>query len=55
MNKMFSLLRASMSEGMNIFRISGRKQSKVMRIGLPIIVAVLLMFSVGFYADMMME
>ena len=55
MSKFFSLLRASMSEGMNIFRLSGKKQSKFSRIGVPIILAIIIMVSVAGYVDMMME
>ena len=55
MSKFFTLLRASMSEGMNIFRMHGKKQSKWFKIGLPIFLAAMIMFSVAGYADMMME
>ena len=44
-----------MSEGMNIFRLHGKKQSKWFRIGLPILLGAMIMFSVAGYADMMME
>lgn len=44
-----------MSEGMNVFRIYGKKQSKLFRIGVPVFLAVIVMMSVAEYADMMME
>ena len=44
-----------MSEGMNVFRLHGKKQSKWFRIGLPILLGAMIMFSVAGYADMMME
>ncbi|MBQ2622795.1 hypothetical protein IJG12_00525 [Candidatus Saccharibacteria bacterium] len=55
MSKFFSLLKASMSEGMNVFRVYGKKQSKLVRISLPIVLAIIIMVSVAGYADMMME
>ena len=44
-----------MSEGMNVFRLHGKKQSKWFKIGLPILLGAMIMFSVAGYADMMME
>lgn len=44
-----------MSEGMNVFRVYGKKQSKLVRISLPIVLAIIIMVSVAGYADMMME
>ena len=55
MRKYISLIKASMSEGMNLFRISGKKKSQSSKIGLPIVLAVILLMSVGSYAEMMME
>ena len=55
MSKFFSLLKASMSEGMNVFRVYGKKQSKLVRASLPIVLAIIIMVSVAGYADMMME
>ena len=55
MSKFSSLLRASMSEGMNVFRVYGKKQSKLFRIGVPLLLAVIVMMSVAGYADMMMD
>ncbi len=55
MNKFFSLLRVSMSEGMGIFRVYGKKQSRINKIGLPIVLAIMIMLSMAGYVDMMME
>ena len=55
MRKAFSLLRASMSEGMSFFRISGRNRSRFMKVGVPIIVGVLFMSAMASYGYMMME
>lgn len=55
MKKTISLLRASMSEGMSFFRISGRNRSRFMKVGVPIIVGVLFMIAMGGYGYMMME
>ncbi len=55
MGKAFSLFRASLSEGMNFFRISGRNRSTFMKIWVPIIISVLFMLAMGSYGELMME
>ncbi len=55
MRKALSLLRASMSEGMSFFRISGRNRSRFMKVGVPVIVGVLFMVAMASYGYMMME
>lgn len=55
MGKIISLMRASMSEGMNVFRLSGKKQSKITRIGFPLLMAVFCAFSVAIYAEMTLD
>ena len=55
MGKAFSLFRASLSEGMNFFRISGRNRSTFMKIWVPIIIGVLFMLAMGSYGELMME
>ena len=55
MRKAFALFRASLSEGMSFFKISGRNRSKFMKIGLPIIIGVLFMSAMASYGYMMIE
>lgn len=49
--KLLSLVKASMSEGMNIFKINTKKSTKFTRVGLPIIIAIILMLSMMTYSD----
>ncbi len=52
MKKIISLIRASMTENMNIFKIKNTSGKKTL---LPIILAIICMFSVGTYANMIIE
>lgn len=54
MKKLFSLIKASMSEGMNLFRINTKKKSKFTQGALPIILALVLMFAMYTYSDNLM-
>lgn len=51
MKKLISLLRASMSQDMDLFKIKSRKQTKVKKMILPLMIAVLIMISIGGYAS----
>ena len=51
MKKNLSLLKASMSEGMNIFRISTKKQNNFTKIILPILLAFIIMGTMYSYAE----
>ncbi|MBQ3473814.1 hypothetical protein IJH24_00050 [Candidatus Saccharibacteria bacterium] len=55
MRKALSLFKASLSEGMSFFKISGRNRSKFMKMGLPIIIGVLFMSAMASYGYMIME
>lgn len=55
MNKALALFRASLSEGMSFFRISGRNRSKFMKTGVPIIVGTMFMLAMGMYGYGMMD
>ena len=55
MSKTLALLKASMSEGMNFFRISGRNRSRFFKVGVPIIIGIFFMLAMASYANMMME
>ena len=55
MKKLFSLIKASMSEGMNLFRISTKKKNTFTRIGLPIFLSLVLMGLMGSYSQTLME
>ena len=55
MEKLFTLIRASMSEGMNIFRINTKKKSTFTRIVLPIILTLILMGIMYSYSELIME
>ena len=54
MKKLFSLIKASMSEGMNLFKINTKKKSKFNKGALPIILALVLMFTMYVYSDKLM-
>ena len=55
MKKIFSLVKASMSEGMNLFRISSKKKSTATKIILPIFITIALMGAMFGYSEMIME
>ena len=55
MKKYLSLIKASMTEGMNLFKISTKKTSAFSKKGLPIVLAILVMGAMFGYADSMME
>ena len=55
MKKLFSLIKASMSEGMNLFRISTKKKNIFTTIGLPIFLSFVLMGLMGSYSYTLME
>ena len=47
MKKIFSLLRAAMSQDMSLFKIKSKQQSKISKVLFPIMLAAVLMFSIG--------
>ena len=51
MKKYFSLIKASMSEGMNIYRISTKNKSNVTKILLPVVLTLFIIGSIYTYAD----
>lgn len=55
MGKALALFKASLSEGMSFFKISGRNRSKFMKIGLPVIIGILFMSAMASYGYMMIE
>ena len=55
MKRFFSLIKASMTEGMNLFKISTKKNSKFTKIVLPVFLSFVLMGIMYSYADAMME
>ncbi len=55
MKKIFSLIRASMSEGMNIFKVNTKKKNTFTKVLMPIILAFLLMSVMYFYSESMMQ
>lgn len=50
MGKLLSLLKATMSQDMSLFKIRAKNESKMNKIILPIVLALIVMFSVGSYA-----
>ena len=54
MKKLFSLIKANMSEGMNLFKINTKNKSKFNKGALPIILAFCLMFAMYVYSDKLM-
>ncbi len=54
MKKLFSLIKASMSEGMNLFKINKNKKSKKNKAALPIILTIILMFAMYSYSEGLM-
>lgn len=55
MEKLISLLKATMSQDMSLFKIKTKKQSKISKIILPIVLTLIVMFSMGTYAAMLAE
>ena len=55
MNKIFALIKASMTEDMNIFRVSTKKKNNFTKIVLPILIALLLMGVIYSYADTLIK
>ena len=55
MKKTISLIKACMSSDMNIFRIKTKKNSKVSKLMLPIVLSFLIMFYMWVYANMILE
>ena len=55
MKKMISLIKASMTEGMNLFRVNTKKKSPFTKIVLPILIALLLMGVMYSYSELIME
>lgn len=55
MKKVFSLIKASMSEGMNLFRISTKKKNTFTKILLPIILTLVLMGAMYTYSELIMK
>lgn len=55
MKKIFSLVRASMTEGMNLFKISTKKKSTFTKILLPIFLTLILMGVMYSYSELIMQ
>ena len=55
MKRFFSLFKASMTDGMNIFRVSTKKSNKFSKIGLPIFLSIVLIGAMMGYSEMIME
>lgn len=55
MEKLVSLLKATMSQDMSLFKIRAKNESKINKIILPIVLALIVMFSIGSYAAMFAE
>ena len=55
MKKLISLLKATMSQDMSIFRIKAKNKSKIHTIILPIILTLVVMFAEGSYTQMFAE
>ena len=55
MRKLISLLKATMSQDMSLFKIKSKKESKISKIILPIVLALIVMVSIGSYAYMFAE
>ena len=53
--KTLSLIKAVFSEDMNLFKVSYKNNSKITKIILPIMLFLLVSFSIGSYAFMMAE
>ena len=55
MKKVFSLIKASMTQGMNLFRINTKSKNKITKVFLPIILSICLMIVPYSYSEMIME
>ena len=55
MKKLVSLLKATMSQDMNLFKIRTKNESKTRKMVLPIFLFLVVMFSIGSYAAMLAE
>ena len=55
MKKLLSLLKATMSQDMNLFKIKTKEKSRANKIILPIVLALVVMFTVGSYAEILAE
>ena len=55
MKKLFSLIRASMTEGMNLFKISTKKKNFFTQVLLPILLILMLMGVMYSYSELIME
>ena len=55
MHKLISLIKATMTEDMNIFKINTKKSSKFTKVFLPIILSLVIMGLMFYYSNMFME
>ena len=55
MKKILSLIKVSMTQNMNIFRVSTKNKSTRSKIIIPIALSLLFMMSMGTYADTIMS
>ena len=55
MKKLVSLIKATMTDGMNLFRIRGKNQSQTSKKLLPIMLTIVMFFMIWTYANMLME
>ena len=55
MKKYFSLIRAVMSEGMNLFKISTKKNNAFSKIGLPVVLIFVIMSVMYSYSEMIIN
>ena len=55
MRKLLSLLKATMSQDMSLFKFKSKRESRTRKIILPMALALIVMFSVGSYAAMFAE
>ena len=55
MKKLYSLIRASMTSGMSLFKIKSKNNSKASKIVIPIVLSFLFMFAIWSNANLMFE
>ena len=55
MGKLVPLLKATMSQDMNLFKFKNKNESKTRKIVLPIVLTIIVMFSIGSYAAILAE
>ncbi len=55
MSRLLSLLKATMSQDMNLFKMKTKNKSKINKMVLPVFLVLVLMFSIGSYAQMLAE